>query len=138
MTPSYASILAGTSPAGLFSWRGRAHRDLAGEASAAGWQVLPIDTRDVESIDDFYSRLIAAWGLPDWFGCNLDALFDVLGDHTTTPTIVIWDGLRDLIDIDPIRANSIVEVLRDAVEQSAHLAVIVRDDLGVSGFDALW
>lgn len=138
MTLSYTSILAGTSPAGLFSWRGRAHRDLAGEASAAGWQVLPIDTCGVGSVDDFYSRLVASWGLPDWFGCNLDALFDVLGDQAATPTIVIWDGLRDLIDIDPLRAHAIVEVLRDAVEQAEHLTVIVRDDLGVSGFDALW
>ncbi|WP_456698093.1 barstar family protein [Aeromicrobium sp. P5_D10] len=137
MTASYASVLNGTASAGLFSWRGRPNRDLAGEAFAAGWQVLPVDTRDVESIEDFYSRLVAAWGLPEWFGCNLDALFDMLAEQSTTPTVMVWDGLRDLVEMDPVRASAIVEVLRDAVEQTQHLVVVVRDDLGVSGFDAL-
>lgn len=103
----------------------------------AGWQPLMIDTRGIGSIDDFYSRLVAAWDLPDWFGRNLDALFDVLGDKAVVPSIVIWDGLRDLVGLDPIRADAVVDVLRDAVEQADHLAVIVRDDFGVSGFDAL-
>lgn len=136
MTASYASLLAGTSERRLFSWRGRADRDLAGEAQMAGWHVLPIDTRGIDSMEDFYEALVAAWKLPEWFGRNLDALFDVVCDQPEL-TLVIWDGLRDLIEIDPIRAEGVVEVLRDAVEQTG-LAVIVRDDLGVSGFDALW
>lgn len=137
MTTSFADLLAGGAEPGLFSWRGRADRDLSGEAQMAGWQILPIDTRGIGSWDDFYDTITATWELPDWFGRNLDALFDVLGDRAVQPLIVIWDGLRDLIDLDPLRAAGLVDVLRDAVDERDQLAVIVRDDLGVSGFDAL-
>ncbi|MFI5425948.1 barstar family protein [Aeromicrobium sp. UC242_57] len=119
MTTSYEALLAGTVGQGLFSWRGRSDRDLASEAEAAGWQALSIDTRGIGSIPDFYSGIAAAWGLPDWFGCNLDALFDVLVDLAAAPTVVIWDGMRDLVELDPIRTAAIVDVLRDAVEKTA-------------------
>jgi RNAse (barnase) inhibitor barstar len=137
MTASYESLLAGLTSPGLFSWRGVPERDLVEEAAAAGWQALPLDTRHVASFEEFYDELAIAWGLPDWFGRNLDALFDVLGDLAVQPTVIVWDGLKELADVDPVQASAVVEVLRDAVGQAASLAVIVRDDLGVSGFDGL-
>lgn len=136
MTASYASLLEGTTSTGLFSWRGDPDRDLAGEATAAGWRALQLDTTDVDSVSAFYDEVATSWELPEWFGRNLDALFDVLGDLTEEPTVLVWDGLLELSDVDPMHAAAVLDVLRDAAGQ-ATFAVIVRDDLGVSEFDGL-
>ena len=137
MTAMFEAVLAGAASPGLFSWRGESDRDLAGEARAAGWHALSLDTRYVTSFDEFYDELASAWALPEWFGRNLDALFDVLGDLSRRPTVIVWDGLRELADIDPLRASAVVEVLRDASGQAPALVVIVRDELEVSEFDGL-
>lgn len=137
MTALFEAVLAGAASPGLFSWRGESGRDLVGEARAAGWQALSLDTRQVTSFDEFYDELATAWALPEWFGRNLDALFDVLGDLVKRPTVIVWDGLRELADIDPLRASAVVEVLRDASGQAPALVVVVRDELEVSEFDGL-
>jgi RNAse (barnase) inhibitor barstar len=137
MTASYVSLLNRTTSPGLFSWRGEPGRDLVGEAEAAGWRTLSLDSTGVSSVAEFYDELAASWQLPTWFGRNLDALFDALGDLTTEPTILVWSGLRQLAEIDPIHASAVLDVLRDAAGQAEAFAVIVLDDLGVSEFDGL-
>lgn len=137
MTASYASLLAGSTSPGLFSWRGDPDRDLVGEAMAAGWRTLRLDTTSVDSVAAFYDEVAASWGLPSWFGRNLDALFDVLGDLTASRTVLVWEGLRELSDVDPMHAGAVLDVLRDASGQATSFAVIVRDDLGVSELDGL-
>lgn len=137
MTASYASLLEGTTTGGLFSWRGDPDRDLAGEAEAAGWRALRLDTTGVQSVAEFYDEVANAWELPTWFGRNLDALFDVLGDLTATPTVLVWEGLRQLVVVDPMQGAAVLDVLRDAAGQASSFAVIVRDDLEVSEFDGL-
>lgn len=137
MTASYASLLAGTTSAGVFSWRGAAGHDLAQEARAAGWRVLALDTRAIASTADFWDAVARSWELPAGFGRDLDALFDVLADLTSVPTVLVWDGLVRLSDVDPVEASAVVEVLRDATGQARAFAVVVRDDLPVSEFDGL-
>jgi RNAse (barnase) inhibitor barstar len=136
MSATFESVLSGGVSPGLFSWRGRTDRDLVDEARAAGWQALSLDTRGVTCFDEFYDELAVAWSLPEWFGRNLDALFDVLGDLAPRPTLIVWDGLRELADVDPVQTSAVVEVLRDASGQATALVVIVRD-LDVSEFDGL-
>lgn len=137
MTASYSSLLNGTTSPGVFSWRGDPERDLAAEAEATGRRVLRLDNTGVDSVAAFYDDVVASWQLPTSSGRNLDALFDVLGDLTAEPTILVWDGLRQLAEIDSIQASAVLDVLRDAVGHATSFAVIVRDDLGVSGFDGL-
>ncbi|AXT84721.1 hypothetical protein C6I20_05615 [Aeromicrobium sp. A1-2] len=137
MTATYDSLLTGETAPGLFSWRGRTDRDLGGAAAEAGWLALPLDTRHVMSVDAFWDEVVTSWSLPEWFGRNLDALFDTLAELASRPTVVLWEGLVQLADVDPIHTSAVVDVFRDAVGQAPALAVIVRDDLGVSGFDGL-
>jgi RNAse (barnase) inhibitor barstar len=137
MTATFDSVLSGAVSPGVYCWRGRRDRDLVGEATAAGWQAMSLDTRSATSFDDFYDAVAMAWNLPEWFGRNLDALFDVLADVTTRPTLIVWDGLRELADVDPVQAGAVVEVLRDATGQASTLVVIVRDELEISEFDGL-
>lgn len=137
MTATFDSVLSGAVTPGLFAWRGRPDRDLVGEAEAAGWEALGLDTRHVSSFEEFYDEVARAWALPDWFGRNLDALFDVLADLAVVPTLIVWDGLRHLADIDPVQTSAILDVLRDACGQAAVLVVVVRDQLEISEFDGL-
>ncbi|MGA8987737.1 barstar family protein [Aeromicrobium sp.] len=137
MSATYDSLLSGSTSPGLFSWRGRPDRDLAEAASAAGWLALSLDTTTVVSVDEFWDEIVATWSLPDWFGRNLDALFDTLADLAVGRTIVIWKGLVQLADVDPVLTGAVVDVFRDAIGQASSLAVVVAGDLGVSGFDGL-
>lgn len=137
MTASYESLLEGTTSPGLFSWRGDPDRELALEAEAAGWRALQLDTTEVDSVEAFYDQVSTEWDLPSWFGRNLDALFDALGDLTATPLVLVWDGLRQLAEVDPVHAAAVLDILRDAAGQAPAFAVVVLDDLGVSEFDGL-
>ncbi|MEJ7633376.1 barstar family protein [Aeromicrobium sp.] len=137
MTASYDSLLAGSTSSGLFSWRGAPERDLVEEALSVGWQALTLDTRLVRTVEDFYEELATSWGLPGWFGRDLDALFDTLADLAVQPTVIIWDGLAHLADVDPVHASAVVDIFCDAVGQAPSLAVILRGELGVNDFDGL-
>ena len=44
--------------------------------------MIIIDLKDLESAEEFYKRLGEQIELPDYFGNNLDALHDVLGEKT--------------------------------------------------------
>lgn len=137
MTATYESLLAGTTAAAIFTWVGDPDRDLVGIAMEAGWEALPLDTAAVNDRTGFYEELSASWGLPSWFGNNLDALFDVLGDITAVPTVLVWDNAARLGAVDPELAESVLDVFRDSVGQAPAFAVILRGESGLSGFDAL-
>lgn len=137
MSATYDSLLAGTTTPGIYRWQGDTSRDLASEAVEAGWEALSLDTVSVTTPEGFYEELSAGWGLPPWFGNNLDALFDMLGEITSTPTVLIWDDLGALGARQPDFTASVLDVMRDCVEQATSFAVVLRGDYGVSVFDAL-
>ena len=55
-----------------------------------GLHLVEIDGRTVLSRADFYSIVDRVHGTPDWFGHNLDALFDVLVAIWPKPTRLVW------------------------------------------------
>lgn len=142
MSATFAAMLIGETSPGLFQWRGDPTCDLIDEARAAGWQALGLDTSEVRDADQLYEAIATGWDLPAWFGRNLDALWDVLGDLTTSPLVVVWEGCADLAAVDPQLAQTVLELFRDASTQATAFSVIVRDapgsgELGVSGLDGL-
>ncbi len=137
MTATYESLLAGTTGAGIFTWVGDPERDLIIAAIDAGWEGLSLDTASVTDRAGFYEELSISWGLPPWFGNNLDALFDILGEITSVPTVLIWDNPGKLGAVDPDLAASVLDVFRDCVDQASTFSVILRGDIGLNGFDAL-
>lgn len=137
MTATYESLLAGSSPPGLYRWIGPESRDLAEWATQSGWGALSLDTSFVTDRESFYAELSTSWGLPAWFGNNLDALFDALDEIASVPTVLIWDGLDHLAAIAPDLTAAVIEVLRDCVSQAPAFAVVARGTLEISGFDEL-
>lgn len=137
MSPTLRSMLSGDTPPGLFEWCGAPSADVAGEGRAAGWIVRELDTREVQDADQLYDQVMASWELPEWFGRNLDALWDVLGDLAASPVLVVWDGCAELSAVDPQLAQNLLELLRDASTQAQALAVVVRDAPALIGLDGL-
>lgn len=137
MTATYRSLLGGTTSPGIYHWVGGNSRDLGAEAADAGREVLLLDTSAITDRAAFYEEIVTAWGLPSWFGNNLDALFDVLGDITAGPTVLIWEELGHLAAAEPEFVASVLDVLRDAIEQAERFSVILRGDTGLSTYDAL-
>ncbi|TVT50392.1 barstar family protein [Amycolatopsis cynarae] len=61
--------------------------------------------------------IAAALSFPDWFGRNLDALYDCLTDLSWLPSgehVLIWAGSEDLKQADPRAYLAIRSVLSDA------------------------
>ncbi|MGA8850523.1 MAG: barstar family protein [Aeromicrobium sp.] len=137
MTSTLFSLLSGETPAGLFQWRGNVSRDIGGEGRSAGWVVRELDTRHVRDPDELYDQIAAAWELPSWFGRNLDALWDVLGDLAVSPLLVVWTGYGDLAEIDPELAQTVLELLRDASTQARAIAIVVLEAPALIDLDAL-
>ncbi|MGA9715888.1 MAG: barstar family protein [Aeromicrobium sp.] len=137
MTANLTSLLAGQTPPDLFQWRGEPTRDLGAEARLAGWVVRDLDTRQVTDSAELYDQIAGAWGLPEWFGRNLDALWDVLGDLAAHRLLVVWTGYAELADTDPQLAQTVLELLRDASTQAAAIAVVVLEAPALIDLDAL-
>ncbi len=54
---------------------------LAVYAVALGADVRTIDVRQASDADEVLALLAARLHFPDYFGCNLDALYDVVGEY---------------------------------------------------------
>ncbi len=128
MTATLRSVLDGTTTTGVFVWRGAWDRDVLGEAREAGWTPLHLNTSDARTAADLYDAIARDWSLPDWFGRNLDALWDVLAERASAPTVLVWDGAEAFATHDPDLAIIVLGLLRDASTQAEALTVIVRPD----------
>jgi RNAse (barnase) inhibitor barstar len=71
-----------------------------------------------------------AFGLPEWFGANLDALYDSLRDlidATDAPGfVIVLLGLGGARALDPQQRVALLDVFRDAAELAADRGVAWR------------
>lgn len=127
MTTTLESVLAGIASPGVFVWRGAVvDRDLLPEVRDAGWIALHLDTSQVADAAGLYSAIADSWDLPDWFGRNLDALWDVLAERTKAPSVLVWDGSEAFAAHDPDLAVVLLGLLRDASTQATAFVVVLR------------
>ena len=49
-----------------------------------------LDGSAIQSLDDLYGRLASGLSLPSYFGCTLDALWDVLSADVEGPFEIVW------------------------------------------------
>lgn len=86
----------------------------AARARGAHWHVLAGHPLDKASTLD---AIAEALSFPDWFGRNLDALYDCLTDLSWLPSgehVLIWSGSDELRAADPRAYLAIRGVLSDA------------------------
>lgn len=54
-----------------------------------------LNGRMVSSLDDLYDQISSRLGLPEHFGRNLDALWDVLSADVEGPFEIVWKHAED-------------------------------------------
>lgn len=84
----------------------------ARERGASAHLVGPV-TSKAEALD----AIGAALCFPDWYGRNLDALYDCLADLSWLPAgehVVVWRGHRELEVADPTAYQAVLAALDDA------------------------
>lgn len=76
--------------------------------------------------DPLYDQLSRNLNLPEWFGRNLDALYDCLTDlQDAQITIYHWSRLSDCLGT---KANMLRQVLTDAGLENPTLTVSILDE----------
>lgn len=84
-----------------------------------------------DSVEAFMDSIAAALEFPDYFGRNLDALYDCLTDLSWLPGgehVVVWVGPSALRKADAEGYSAIASVLADAVADGSGLSVLLRAD----------
>ncbi|MGH3972915.1 MAG: barstar family protein [Pseudonocardiaceae bacterium] len=86
----------------------------------------------VTSKTDALDAIGAALSFPDWYGRNLDALYDCLMDLSWLPDgehVLVWAGHRQLEAADPDDYRAVLGVLDDAASAGIgrRLSVVLAD-----------
>jgi ribonuclease inhibitor len=72
-----------------------------------------LNGKAMRSLDDFYDRILTLKDMPEHFGRNLDALWDVLSTDVEGPFEIIWknaDASKKLMGKD---FDRVVKLFRD-------------------------
>jgi RNAse (barnase) inhibitor barstar len=91
---------------------------------AAGWQVALV--APAADDDGLWDALAAALDLPRWFGRNLDALEEVLGD-LGRPTALVLAAWWTYATARQERWSMLLDLLQDRVEDEPPLLVVLSD-----------
>ncbi len=63
--------------------------DVRGTVEHAGWRFAHLEGWRIETAAEFHDAVAEALGLPDYYGRNLDALADCLGDVRRKPVAAL-------------------------------------------------
>ncbi len=96
--------------------------DLEEQLTAAGWSVATLEPFGDRA--GFYAEIAAKLGFPNYFGRNLDALWDCLRD-VREPTTVIIPWQRFAVE-DQNSADRLLAVLTERANVDPPFAVILR------------
>lgn len=99
-------------------------------AAAAGQRFVDIDCAGCHDKRAVLKAIGRGFGFPDWFGANLDALYDSLTDlpddaHASGYVVVIEHLPREP-DLDDEARAALLDVFRDAAEAFADRALALR------------
>ncbi len=67
----------------------------------------------IHNIDDVYDQLQVALHLPQYFGRNLDALYDSLSNDVKGPYRIIWQGhARSAVELGELYYEGLLDIFR--------------------------
>ncbi|CAN5711794.1 hypothetical protein BH24ACT6_BH24ACT6_15170 [soil metagenome] len=93
--------------------------DIAAEVTRAGWQLLQLDGSQAGDKAAVMAAMESTFGFPEWFGRNLDALADSLGDvRHEHGTVLLWQSARTFAAADPRQFNAVLIVLLSRARSS--------------------
>ena len=116
MNNAIASILE-TGKGGVWFVPGEA-RSVQSAAKKAGFTYFHIDGKSIERKEQFMNAVATALRLPKSFGLNWDALEESLTDLEGDGDgyLIYFDHIDGLLTAHPDQFETLVEILRDAVE----------------------
>lgn len=89
-------------------------------------RTVRLDTAPTGDKREVLIRMGEAFGFPDYYGANLDALADCLAD-LAEPTTLEWSGWETLQASDPTSFGRIVLVLDDRADVEPAFTVFLVD-----------
>lgn len=72
---------------------------------------VSFDFRHINTFDDFYHQFAQQFSLPDWFGYNLDALWDMVSAGIELPVTITFSHMTSE---QRIQFSDIINVMNDA------------------------
>jgi hypothetical protein len=96
--------------------------EIENDAEELGWRCVVLDGSEVEDKAAFLEMCDEAFGLPDWFGMNWDALEECLSDLDLAETegvVVVWSSWGLLAEAEPKDFAVALDVLAGAVRSWA-------------------
>lgn len=84
---------------------------------------IVLDGLDLQSLEEVHDRFARALDLPEWYGRNLDALFDCLTDlgEPVTVRLLHQEALEDRLGP---RGRALVRLLRRAAEENPRVTLL--------------
>lgn len=93
--------------------------DLRKAAARAGLALFKADLSGVQGKGEFLAALARAISAPDWFGHNLDALADALGDFSWSPApgyvLLLCNG-GDGLGLGELERAAVLDVFSEAAD----------------------
>lgn len=94
---------------------------------AGGQRYVRVDFGAVRDRGSVFRALGRAFELPEWFGANLDALYDSLTDLAPAPGyLVVLERMPASADFGVEQRNALLDVLRDVASYYADTGVPFR------------
>ena len=108
-----AAVLAGRHTSGVFRWHASYDvEDVRHTVEHAGWRFGYVDGWHHQVKREVLAAIGEALAFPDYYGRNLDALNDCLGDLEGR-AVLLWDGWGTVARTDAGSFDAIVEILGD-------------------------
>jgi RNAse (barnase) inhibitor barstar len=131
MTSLRALLVEGLRPGVYRLPSDRSADEVRGDAAAAGWGFVLLDTSDIHDKSGFLDLCATAFDLPRWFGRNWDALADSLSDRSTgEPELVLWTGLRNLLEHDHDTVDMALQIFAEDTNSAGQLRVVLLESTG--------
>jgi len=86
-----------------------------------------LDGRKIGSLNDLYDQLSLQLHLPDHFGRNLDALWDVLSADVEGPFEIVWKNAGDSQKLMGKDFDRVVKLLRDMEKERDDFKLIIEN-----------
>ncbi|MFL6158215.1 MAG: barstar family protein [Marmoricola sp.] len=106
-----AGLLAGHLPPGVYTWHAAFEPDeVRRTVEHAGAVFAHVDGWTAAGTAEFLGAVGTALGFPEWYGQNLDAFEDCLGDLDGSPVLLLWDGWGTLARSEPVAFAAVLDI----------------------------
>ncbi len=115
-------LLNESSSADIYHLPGSMREKLDEACSASGFAKLSVNWHDAHNLDDALTALGHDLSFPEWYGANLDALYDCLTDFSWREApgyAITLEGAATLLAADPAAVEALNTVFSDAIAERA-------------------